>query len=665
MAHDVFISYSSRDKATADAVCHAIEADGIRCWIAPRDIHVGRTWKQSIVPAIRDSRMMVLIFSGEANNSPQVRREVDIAFESDVPILPFRIEDVEMSDDLYYCIASRHWLDALTDPRDDQIQELVLSVRALAQVDGDPDLVEPAPRERAPEVVEQVAPVAQPSPSPTADAGGLARRLRSRTGKRIAIGAVGVAAILAVRAIWSGPSTAELAERGIAAYEAEDYAAALPLLLQAADKGASRAQNALGRMYLYGWGVTRDRERALQLFRASADQGDPAGQTGLGVIYSTGEVVDLDDEEAVRWYRLAAEQGYSRAQTNLGFMYLAGRGVAADTAEALRLYRSAADGGDAQGQFNLGYMYQYGLGVEVDLEESSRLYRLAAEQGHAASQLNLGYLYGRGEGVPRSYSEQLKWYELAAAQGDTIAEKNLEILRNMAWAADGLVPGAWTTLAGTERGAELELFGSEAISGRLEEGGWDIERVRTLPLSFYEDAALYEVELRREEERGMFSYVRTGSGSGSTLRPLNGESAVIHQLNADAPLRIGSIHQAVDYVRFFIGAIEGDKGRFQVVEELDDLLWIDPREGAAGPELVSGKLRLLDLTEDPEGGWRGSGTVLYATGVYEADFEVDEAGLVTMLNDTPVARDLPVFVESFDDAGVRTRTVLSEEEGSG
>ena len=53
MAHDVFISYSKNDKATADAVCHALEADGIRCWVAPRDVSPGLSWKQSIVDAIR------------------------------------------------------------------------------------------------------------------------------------------------------------------------------------------------------------------------------------------------------------------------------------------------------------------------------------------------------------------------------------------------------------------------------------------------------------------------------------------------------------------------------------------------------------------------------------------------------------------------------------
>ena len=41
MAHDAFISYSSKDKTIADAVCARLEARGIRCWIAPRDVRPG------------------------------------------------------------------------------------------------------------------------------------------------------------------------------------------------------------------------------------------------------------------------------------------------------------------------------------------------------------------------------------------------------------------------------------------------------------------------------------------------------------------------------------------------------------------------------------------------------------------------------------------------
>ena len=53
MAHDVFISYSVKDKNVADAVCANLEAGGIRCWIAPRDVGTGGTWAEEIVQAIR------------------------------------------------------------------------------------------------------------------------------------------------------------------------------------------------------------------------------------------------------------------------------------------------------------------------------------------------------------------------------------------------------------------------------------------------------------------------------------------------------------------------------------------------------------------------------------------------------------------------------------
>ena len=42
MKYDVFISYSHKDKAAADAVCASLEADGVRCWYAPRDIAPGQ-----------------------------------------------------------------------------------------------------------------------------------------------------------------------------------------------------------------------------------------------------------------------------------------------------------------------------------------------------------------------------------------------------------------------------------------------------------------------------------------------------------------------------------------------------------------------------------------------------------------------------------------------
>src|SRR5580698_1443497 len=69
MGHDVFLSYSSLDKLAADAVCHGLEAKGIRCWIAPRDQVAGQPYGEQITAAIETAQVMVLVFSDHVNKS--------------------------------------------------------------------------------------------------------------------------------------------------------------------------------------------------------------------------------------------------------------------------------------------------------------------------------------------------------------------------------------------------------------------------------------------------------------------------------------------------------------------------------------------------------------------------------------------------------------------
>jgi hypothetical protein len=131
MAHDVFISYSNKDKTTADAICAALEVNGIRCWIAPRDIMPGSDWGEAIIDAIHACRAMLLIFSSSSNASPQIKREVERAVNAGIPVVPVRIEDVLPSKTLEYFISTQHWLDALTPPMEQHLQYLVSTMRAM------------------------------------------------------------------------------------------------------------------------------------------------------------------------------------------------------------------------------------------------------------------------------------------------------------------------------------------------------------------------------------------------------------------------------------------------------------------------------------------------------------------------------------------------------
>jgi hypothetical protein len=131
MAHDVFISYPNQDKQTADAVVASLEANGIRCWVAPRDILPGTEWSESIVDAIEAAETMVLVFSGHANTSPQIIREIERAVNAGIPIIPFRIEEVLPSRSLQYFISTQHWLDAWTPPLEHHLHRLIDTVKAL------------------------------------------------------------------------------------------------------------------------------------------------------------------------------------------------------------------------------------------------------------------------------------------------------------------------------------------------------------------------------------------------------------------------------------------------------------------------------------------------------------------------------------------------------
>ena len=116
MAHDVFISYSHKNKPIADAICAALEQSGVRCWIAPRDIAPGLDWPTAISQAIAESRLMVLVFSVDSNASKDVSRELYLAANSDLIIVPFKIDGTNPEPGKQYYLARTHWLDAMNPP---------------------------------------------------------------------------------------------------------------------------------------------------------------------------------------------------------------------------------------------------------------------------------------------------------------------------------------------------------------------------------------------------------------------------------------------------------------------------------------------------------------------------------------------------------------------
>jgi TolB-like protein len=132
----VFISHSSEDKTIADTICQRLESDGIKCWIAPRDIEPGSDWTKAIMQGIESSRVLILVFSRHANDSDHVYREVAKAFSSRLAVVPFRIEAISPTSGLSYYLNTVHWLDAVNQPLDRPISTLVERVKALLTGDA-------------------------------------------------------------------------------------------------------------------------------------------------------------------------------------------------------------------------------------------------------------------------------------------------------------------------------------------------------------------------------------------------------------------------------------------------------------------------------------------------------------------------------------------------
>lgn len=191
MAHDVFISYSSKDKTIADAVCARVEAHGIRCWIAPRDVRPGLPYGEEIIDGIQASRVMVLVFSANANASAHIPKEIERAVSQGISIIPLRVEVVTPAKSLDYFISSVHWLDAITPPLEQHLDNLAETIRAVLQTKGVVRLQPPAP-----------SPLPQPVPPPVPGA--------KKSPAKLLIGVLALVVLVAVGwFLWSKNSVSD------------------------------------------------------------------------------------------------------------------------------------------------------------------------------------------------------------------------------------------------------------------------------------------------------------------------------------------------------------------------------------------------------------------------------------------------------------------------
>lgn len=130
-----FISYSSKDfQLVTDLVKH-LEAQGVNCWYAPRNIVPGKHYASSILEAIRACNAFVIVFSKNSNASEQCLKEVDRAVNARKPIIPFRVDETMPTEAMDYYLCNTHWLNAYEEVVTNYYQQLVHAVHDFISVE--------------------------------------------------------------------------------------------------------------------------------------------------------------------------------------------------------------------------------------------------------------------------------------------------------------------------------------------------------------------------------------------------------------------------------------------------------------------------------------------------------------------------------------------------
>lgn len=132
---DVFISHhTSTCLPVTQAICHSLESSGLRCWYAPRDTE--QAYASSIVSAINRCSVFVLVLNYQSSVSQDVLNEINLAVErlrrgENLAILPFQISADMIGDDAKYYLGRIHWIDAVTPPMEQRIEELRMRILTL------------------------------------------------------------------------------------------------------------------------------------------------------------------------------------------------------------------------------------------------------------------------------------------------------------------------------------------------------------------------------------------------------------------------------------------------------------------------------------------------------------------------------------------------------
>lgn len=130
----VFISYSSNDYEIAKPLRDLLQQNQIPCFMAPESIPAGSNYTKEIPDAICNCFAMVVLLSQSAQDSLWVPKEINMALDENVPVIPFLVDINNPNRQFRFMLGQCQYIQSIKDPNSAK-HELISRLKHLQSID--------------------------------------------------------------------------------------------------------------------------------------------------------------------------------------------------------------------------------------------------------------------------------------------------------------------------------------------------------------------------------------------------------------------------------------------------------------------------------------------------------------------------------------------------
>jgi hypothetical protein len=197
-----------------------------------------------------------------------------------------------------------------------------------------------------------------------------------------------------------------------------------------------------------------------------------------------------------------------------------------------------------------------------------------------------------------------------------------------------------------ENAAAIEL--AEKVSTKLDGSDFDPihSRIISHALPFYNGYHLCEMTDLESSPTRKISFIYKENGGKNDIFVLDGTNEPIYSLNKQVPIFLNN-ENIITYTRFFFHYVRGRFGRFNIVENVDEISWRE-EPAPSGRQALAKMIKPLAFKDlDKNETYHLSCSIVFKDSLFESDIIVKENGDVSLSNQEMLVEDIPVLDDSF------------------